>query len=251
MTSYSNGSGIVKVVGGWTAVPADDPANESLQLPADHSTGSLAVEYELSQIQSKHLSSEKEDGVTTLGSYHQPSDTDLVITYDQVHNAQDLADFSFRQQPSGAFHHRSASSSSSAGLPDRDNTAISVKRARKRLWKDLKTVAIITGGWGALVIGCVVFKMAAMAVNLRVPDYWAELHIARPQLATQFWTLIGNIIAEICLILWAMSISYLAFRAVVFSKDKVELLTIASWTELSNAGYSRSSLEYVLVQNFG
>ncbi|KAK0535066.1 hypothetical protein OC834_001647 [Tilletia horrida] len=129
---------------------------------------------------------------------------------------------------------------SSAAILGDDPTAVSKQKARHRAMKNLRTLCVIIGGWGVLVIGCVAFKLGAIAANLRAPDSLAEWTIRHPQFITQLWTMAGNILAEACLVLWSMSISYMAFRSVVFSKEKIELLTISAWTELNRAGYTFS-----------
>ncbi|KAL9936948.1 hypothetical protein V8E36_004183 [Tilletia maclaganii] len=126
--------------------------------------------------------------------------------------------------------------------PDSENNIAfhTPDKADRRARSNVRTVATIIGGWGLIVIACIVSKVACIATNHHVSDSWAEYVLRHPQTSTQLWTMVGNMLAEVCLILWSMSIAYMAFRAVVFSKDKVELLTIAAWTELNRAGYTFS-----------
>ncbi|KAK0545348.1 hypothetical protein OC845_005134 [Tilletia horrida] len=237
MAVNNRDSALRRSFAGWTAVSANDHESDAPQLPAHRSTGSFSDQFELSGIQYDRTSDEKQSH-----EFHKDSQ----ITIDQIHHAQDGTDPDSKQRPHPLppplqrSHYRTVSSSTSTGLLGDDSAASTAKKARARAVENFKTLVIITGGWGFLVIGCIVFKVVAMAVNLRTTDGFAELQNKHPQTATQFWTMVGNILGEVCLVLWSMSISYMAFRAVVFSKDKVELLTIAAWTELSRAGYTFS-----------
>ncbi|KAK0529219.1 hypothetical protein OC842_004311 [Tilletia horrida] len=173
-------------------------------------------------------------------SFPMPNDKLQEKTFDieQGHLSKDSSELSaYHAQISSATHGRRISG---AGLLGDDTTRFCQDKARERAVANVKTLSIILGGWGALIIGCVAFRLGAMAVNLHTTDSWAELTQRHPQTSTQLWTMVGNVLGEACLILWSMSISYMAFRAIVFSKEKVELLTIAAWTELHRAGYTFS-----------
>ncbi|KAK0534470.1 hypothetical protein OC835_002678 [Tilletia horrida] len=110
---------------------------------------------------------------------------------------------------------------------------------KKRALQNLRTLVLIFGGWGAIIAACLIFKLVAIRVNLVAPDSLAEAIKQHPQMATQIFTILGNILAEFCLLLWATSISYLAFRAVVFG-EKIELLTLSAWSEMARGGYTFS-----------
>ncbi|KAE8219974.1 hypothetical protein CF319_g6430 [Tilletia indica] len=135
-------------------------------------------------------------------------------------------------------HQMRPSLSSSTMLSD-PGTAWSRSRAKKRAFKNLRILLLIFGGWGSIIAACLIFKIVAIRVNLVAPDALAASIKRHPQLATQVFTILGNIIAEVCLILWWSSISYLAFRAVVFG-EKIELLTLTAWSELARGGYTFS-----------
>ncbi|KAK0544394.1 hypothetical protein OC845_005621 [Tilletia horrida] len=121
-----------------------------------------------------------------------------------------------------------------------EHSPISKADARKRAFYNAQTLTTILGGWSVLLLGSVMFKLIAMKENLPAPDVIVNWMGNHPQMSIQVWTMIGNVLAELCLILWATSISYLAFRAVVFNKHRVELLTLSAWSELRRGGYTIS-----------
>ncbi|KAK0522021.1 hypothetical protein OC842_006593 [Tilletia horrida] len=225
---------------GWTSASIDETSSERPRLPTHDSMGSeMSEHYELSGYRTYQ---DEKDSLYAFDS--PPLHAPVASAYPAAGGVSiSGADGSAQVEPARVFStkrgHVRHSTSSSALLGD-VATTFSKERARHRAVQNLKTLCVIIGGWGALVIGCLSFKLGAMASNLRAPDSWAERAIRHPQSTIQFWTMVGNILAEVCLVLWSMSISYLAFRALVFSKEKVELLTISAWTELHRAGYTFS-----------
>ncbi|KAE8271918.1 hypothetical protein A4X09_0g395 [Tilletia walkeri] len=135
--------------------------------------------------------------------------------------------------------HQMHESFSAATMLSDPATPWSRSRAERRATRNLRTVLLIFGGWGTIIAACLIFKIVAIRVNLVVPDSMAANIKKHPQLATQVFTILGNIIAEACLVLWSSSVSYLAFRAVVFG-EKIELLTLTAWSELARGGYTFS-----------
>ncbi|KAE8267502.1 hypothetical protein A4X09_0g4842 [Tilletia walkeri] len=181
------------------------------------------------------------------------------------HDTIDMSDFkpneheydesdTFATRPPHLREHSSIFLTQGTGItvPGGPRNAYSHQKARKRAVRSIKTLAAIMGAWGVMIIAIVAFKLLAVAINLQAPDWLAERALRHPQTNTQVWTMAGNILAEVCIILWSKSISYLAFRAVVFSEDKIELLTIAAWTELHRAGYtfSRRRLSWPVITIF-
>ncbi|CAD6888531.1 unnamed protein product [Tilletia caries] len=144
-----------------------------------------------------------------------------------------------QRTPRSTSQHQMHASLSSASMLSDPGTSFSRSRAQRRAFKNLRILLTIFGGWGCIITACLLFKIIAIRTNLVASDSLAEAIKRHPQVATQVFTIVGNILAELCLVFWAASISYLAFRAVVFG-EKIELLTLSAWSELARGGYTIS-----------